>query len=155
VYAPAAAPIQTKEPGHVPRAARQFGYLVAAAVNGAMLYVANHLLEWEWPPFLTQDFERLLPIVQASLVLGIVVNLAYIGFDAPWFKSMGQIATAAVGLAVAIRTFTVFPFDFSRYDFAWDTLARWVIVFGIVGSAIGILVEILKLARSGVRALTG
>lgn len=152
VTAPAPAPARTRR--QATRPARQFGYLIAAVINGAMLYVANHLLEWEWPSFLTQDFERVLPLVQASLIAGIVVNLAYIGFDAAWFKSIGQIVISAIGLAVAIRTFSVFPFDFSAYDFAWDTLARWVIVVAMIGSALGILVETLKLLRSGLRAIT-
>lgn len=135
------------------RQARQFGYLVAAAINAVMLYVANRLLEWEWPSFLTQDFDQVLPIVQASLIAGVVINLAYVGFDAPWFKSIGQIVISAIGLAVAVRMFTVFPFDFSRYDFAWDTVARAVIVVAIIGSALGIVVETLKLFRTGLRTM--
>lgn len=139
--------------GRIGRQARQFGYLVAAAINAVMLYVANRLLEWEWPSFLTQDFDQVLPIVQASLIAGVVINLAYVGFDAPWFKSIGQIVISAIGLAVAVRMFTVFPFDFSRYDFAWDTVARAVIVVAIIGSALGIVVETLKLFRTGLRTM--
>ncbi len=147
-------PTRPRTRREITRPARQFGYLIAAVINGAMLYVANHLLEWEWPSWLTQDFERVLPIVQTSLIAGMVINLAYIGFDASWFKSIGQIVISAIGLAVAIRMFTVFPFDFSAYDFAWDTLARWVIVVAMIGSAIGILVESLKLLRTGLRTIT-
>lgn len=150
-------PTPTRTPttprGRIGRQARQFGYLVAAAINAVMLYVANRLLEWEWPSFLTQDFDQVLPIVQASLIAGVVINLAYVGFDAPWFKSIGQIVISAIGLAVAVRMFTVFPFDFSRYDFAWDTVARAVIVVAIIGSALGIVVETLKLFRTGLRTM--
>jgi hypothetical protein len=149
------APTRTPTPprGRIGRQARQFGYLVAVAINAVMLYVANRLLEWEWPSFLTQDFDQVLPIVQASLIAGAVINLAYVGFDAPWFKSVGQIVISAIGVAVAVRMFTVFPFDFSRYDFAWDTVARAVIVVAIIGSALGIVVETLKLFRTGLRTM--
>ena len=43
-------------------AARRFGYLVAIGVNLVLLYVVNNLLEWGVPEFLTDDFERVLPI---------------------------------------------------------------------------------------------
>lgn len=149
------APTRTPTPprSRISRQARQFGYLVAVAINAVMLYVANRLLEWEWPAFLTQDFDQVLPIVQASLIAGVVINLAYVGFDAPWFKSVGQIVISAIGLAVAVRMFTVFPFDFSRYDFAWDTVARAVIVVALIGSALAIVVETLKLFRTGLRTM--
>lgn len=149
------APTRTPTPprSRISRQARQFGYLVAVAINAVMLYVANRLLEWEWPSFLTQDFDQVLPIVQASLIAGVVINLAYVGFDAPWFKSVGQIVISAIGLAVAVRMFTVFPFDFSRYDFAWDTVARAVIVVAMIGSALAIVVETLKLFRTGLRTM--
>ena len=149
------APTRTPTPprSRISRQARQFGYLVAVAINAVMLYVANRLLEWEWPAFLTQDFDQVLPIVQASLIAGVVINLAYVWFDAPWFKSVGQIVISAIGLAVAVRMFTVFPFDFSRYDFAWDTVARAVIVVAMIGSALAIVVETLKLFRTGLRTM--
>ena len=56
--------------------ARRFGYLVAAAMNGVMLWVAHRLLDWGWPGFLTDGFALVLGLVTASLIAGIVVNLA-------------------------------------------------------------------------------
>lgn len=41
------------------QATRRVGYVAAAVVNGGMLWVANHLLGWGWPPFLTSSFEDL------------------------------------------------------------------------------------------------
>ena len=43
------------------RLTRRVGYMAAAVVNTVMLWVANHLLGWGWPPFLTRSFEDLLP----------------------------------------------------------------------------------------------
>ena len=51
------------------RAARRFGYLVAIGVNLILLYVVNNLLEWEWPSFLTEDFERVVGIVSFSIIV--------------------------------------------------------------------------------------
>ncbi len=131
--------------------AKRVGYAVAVAVNVALLYVANNLLEWGWPPFLTEDFGRLLPIVTVSLVASILVNLAYIAYDAKWFKSLTQIGLAVITMAVFIRTLQVFPFDFSPYDFNWETPTRAIIYICIVGVAIAIVVESVKLVVAVVR----
>jgi hypothetical protein len=51
-------------------------------------------------------------------------------------------------MLVAIRTYQVFPFDFSAYQFDWERLARFVIVLSMVAIGIGIVVEAVKLVRS-------
>ena len=53
--------------------------------------------------------------------------------------------TAAFGLAVGLRAWRVFPFDFGVPDFSW--LARTIIVLVIVGSALGAVSEFVKLMR--------
>ena len=127
---------------------KRLGYLVAIAVNVAMLYVVNNLLAWGWPPFLTEDFDQLLPIVNLSLVVSILVNATYLTFDPDWFKSFSQIGIAVISLAVFIRTLQVFPFDFTAYDFNWETLTRTIVYLGMFGVAIAILVESVKLVRA-------
>ncbi len=127
-----------------PTASRRFGYLVAIVANAVMLYLAHHLLAWGWPRFLTDDFEQLLPIVTVSFVAGMVANAAFICFDAAWFKSLANIVTSAISFVVALRTFQVFPFDFSGYDHDWSWLVRLVLVVGMVGAAISVVVETVR-----------
>ena len=55
----------------------RIGYVVAALVNLGVLWFVNQLLTWEWPPFLTSDFEEILPWLNASLVLTSVLSLAW------------------------------------------------------------------------------
>lgn len=128
-------------------AATRFGYMVAIIVNAAMLVVANNILDWGWLPFLTDDFGRLLWIIDFSLLASIVVNAIYLGYDPAWFKSACQIGLGGISLAVAIRMFQVFPFDFSGYQFNWEPLTRFVIFLAIVGTGIAIVSEVAKLAR--------
>ena len=135
-----------------PTTERRVGYVVAIGVNAAMLYVANHLLAWEWPPFLTSDFDLLLPIVNVSIVASIVVNVAYLLFDARWFKHLTQAVIAAIGVVVLVRTWQVFPFDFTPYDFDWELLTRAFLVIALVGTSIGLIAEAAKgFARLGDR----
>jgi hypothetical protein len=126
-------------------AARRFGYLMAAAVNGVMLYVFNNLLEWGFPDFLTEDFAKLLPIVNLSLVASIAVNLTYTAFDPKWYHSATQALVAFIGLGVAVRTLQVFPFDFASYrGFPWETLVRVVVTITIVATGIATVAETIK-----------
>jgi hypothetical protein len=130
------------------RTGRRAGYVGAVIVNGIILWVVNNLLDWGWPAFLTDDFERVLPILNVSLIATMVVNFVYLAYDRRWFKSLCQVGLAAISLIVAIRMYRTFPFDFSAYDFDWEALARVVLIIGIVGTAIALVVELFRLGRA-------
>jgi hypothetical protein len=126
----------------------RFGYVVAIVVNAVMLVIVNNILEWGWAPFLTDDFAQIVWLLGLSFLGAIVVNAIYLGYDPSWFKSASQIVLNFISMAVAIRTFQVFPFDFSGYQFNWEPLARFVIVLTMVAVGISIVVETAKLVRS-------
>jgi hypothetical protein len=133
-------------------ATRRIGYGTAILVNAVMLYLVNNVLGWDVAPFLTDEFTRVLPIVNVSLVASIVANAVYLGFDRPWFKSLTQVGLLGISMAAMARIYDVFPFDFSAYRFPWAGTARVLLVIGIVGAAFGIVAEVIKgfvrLARS-------
>lgn len=135
----------------VGRGAKKFGYLLAAAVNVVLLWVAHQLLDWEWPGFLTPDFDDLLPILTFSFVASIVVNLVYAWNDAHPIKPLGEMITAAIGFAVAVRAWRVFPFDFSDYDSDWSWLVRVILVVAMVGTAVGFIAQLFKLATGSTK----
>jgi hypothetical protein len=130
------------------RGISRVGYAIAVAVNLGLLFIVNNLLAWGWVPFLTDDFERLLPIVNLSLVVGAAVNVAFIFYNAPWFRSVGQIAQNIVSILVVIDTLKIFPFDFSPYSIDWATITRAGLI--LVGVVIGIatIAEVVKLLRA-------
>jgi len=84
-------------------ASRRFGYVMAILVNAAMLFVANSVLDWGWPPFLTEDFGQVLWLIDLSLLASIAVNSMYLGYDPPWFKSVCQIGLNLITIVVTIR----------------------------------------------------
>ena len=130
-----------------PASGRRAGYVVAVAVNALALWVARHLLEWGWPRFLTDEFDQLLPILTASFVASMVVNALFVLADPPRFKALGNMVTSAISLVVAVRTWQVFPFDFSTYAFDWTWVARLVIVLAAVGSGISMVANLVAVAR--------
>ncbi len=139
---PAPAPTRLHNP------VRRLGYSIAIAVNAAMIYVVTNLQEWETLPFLTEDFDRLLPVIVLSLVAGVIVNLFYLWDDAPYIKSTGQILTGVIGFVVALRTWTIFPFDFSTDEFNWETAARVILVVSMIGLALAIMIEAVRLVKA-------
>ncbi len=133
--------------------ARKVGYSVAVMVNVIMLILVNATPGWRVLPFLTEDFVSLLWLVNLSIFASVMVNLAYLAYlayDAAWFKSVGQIGVTAIGLVASIRTWQVFPFDFSPYGGPWETLTRLMLVIAIFGSIVAIVVELVRLAGHGI-----
>lgn len=79
-------------PSDVSRRSRKAGYLVAVVVNAILLVLVNARPGWRVLPFLTQDFVGVLWLVNLSLVASAGVNLAYMRYDAAWFRSTCQVA---------------------------------------------------------------
>lgn len=129
----------------VPTPAKRIGYLIAAALNALMLWVAHQLLDWGWPGFLTDDFELVLGFATASFIANIVANLGlavrYHGCAPP----LADLVTAAFALAVGLRMWAVFPLDFTGYATDWSGWVRVALVTGIVASGIAIIVNLAKL----------
>lgn len=137
--------LQETEYPALKRLGAQIGYGVAIGVSLALVYVVQNLEEWAVLPFLTDRFGEVVPWITFSLLAGVVAYLAYIVFDSQAVRWTGEILTNLVSIAVIWRVFTVFPFDFSEYDFPWRLLTRFVLVIAIVGAAIGIVADVVKL----------
>ncbi len=131
-----------------PVATRRSGYVAAIVVNVVMLWVFHHLLEWGWPAFLTEDFDSLLPLIDVSIGATIMFNVFYLIADPAWLRALGDAVSAGIGLALSIRTWQVFPFDFSAYEFNWAGVARGLIILTMVGTAMAMIASIVKLVRS-------
>jgi len=131
------------------RAGRRFGYGVAVVINVAMLIAVQYIYDWGWLPFLTVEFNEVVPWISLSLMASILANLVYQFNDAPPVKSTGQILVNLISIVVSYRIFQTFPFDFSGYDFNWAIVVRIVLILAMVGAGIGVLTEAVKPASSG------
>lgn len=131
---------------------RKVGYLVAVIVNAVMLVIVNNILAWGWFSWLTEDFELLLPIVNLSIIASIFANLIYLTYDAQWFKTLADTGLLVISLSVAIRTWQVFPFDFTGWEFDWTPVIRVVLALAIVGMTIGLIVNVVRLIVMAAKA---
>lgn len=128
-------------------AGRRLGYIIAIAINAAILYAANRSPGWDVVPFLTDRTPEVLGLVNASLIAGIVANFVYVVWDPPRLHALGDLVTLSIGIAAMTRIWQVFPFDFMAYSFNWEVVARILLGLGIAGSAIAIIVALVTLVR--------
>ncbi len=131
-----------------PVGARRFGYLVAIVLNIALLVVVFVWPAWWALPFLTAETTQVLPLIAAQAWIGIAINVIWIVVDPPWLRALGDVVTSAVGLAVAWAVLQVFPFDFGASDVPWETLVLVVVWIAVIGSAIGVIANVVKLAKA-------
>lgn len=117
-------------------------------INAALLYALNAWPTWHAVPFLTPRTAEVLGLVNASLIVGLIVNVVYLAVTSPPIWALGQLVVLAVGLAAAFQIWNVFPFDFGAYSFDWALVVRILLVVGIVGSIIGLIVQFGMLIRS-------
>ena len=128
-------------------AARQVGDLVGIVVSAALLFILNGQPGWQALPFLASDTTQVIGLVNLSLAVSLSVNVVYLFYDPPWLKSLGDLITSGIGLAVAIRIWQVFPFAFHGPAAWWSTAVRVLLILVIAGSAISIVVQAVSLAR--------
>ena len=133
-------------------ASRRAGYVIAAAINAALLWFIHVWPGWDAVPFLTSDFETVLWLIDLSIIVTIALNLIYVVRDPKWLTAAGAVITTAIGLAAAVRMLQVFPFDFGDSD-VWPVVFRVLLWIAIIGAGIGIIVNLVALARP--RTATG
>lgn len=99
-------------------------------------------------PFLTADMARVLDLINASLIAGIIVNLVFVVIRARPLMALGNLVVMGFGLAAILRLWEVFPFDFGASWSGWPVLVRVFLVLGIVGTVVGAVVEVINLFRA-------
>jgi hypothetical protein len=132
------------------RTARRFGFGVAAAINIALLYAVNGWPGWSAVPFLTDATSQVIPLVNLSLIAGLAVNLAYLAYDAVWFRRLGELATSGIGMVSLVVIWRVFPFAFTDAAVDWPLVVRSVLFVAIAGSALAMVVQALSLVRTSI-----
>lgn len=130
-----------------PSAGQRIGHLIGAAVNGLLLFLVNVDPGWQAVPFLTPDAAEVVPLVNASLVVSAMVELARAAIDPPWLRALGSVLTTGISLAVMVRTLQVFPFDFGDSEVNWEVWVRVGLWFLSIVLMIALAVEVARLIR--------
>ncbi len=126
-------------------AARRFGYLIAIAVNAAMIYAFHSVLEWG-VPFVTESFTDILWAFDLSMGAQVAANALYLSYDPRWLRRLVSIVLNSLSFLATYTLWRVFPLDFGAA--VWNDLARYALLFALVGIVIAIVVESIQLAVS-------
>ena len=82
-----------------PVAARRAGYVVSVLVNIALLYVVNGWPGWEAVPFLTQDTQQVMGLVNASIVASLPKTRSAMHLDTVFTFCDHDLVTAILSMA--------------------------------------------------------
>ncbi|UCG40036.1 MAG: hypothetical protein JSV07_06045 [Acidimicrobiia bacterium] len=138
-----------KQGKRAPKGARVFGDFIAILVNLVVLWIVRNLLAWGWFGWLTEDFSEVVPLIRLQILVTVGTHIVFVIYDPRWMRSWGEVVTGAFGLVAAVALWRVFPFAFDAT--LWTNIARFAIAVGIVGTVIGMLVNLVK----GTRQLFG
>lgn len=138
---------QTEYPA-LKRLGSQIGYGIAIGISLVLIYVVQNLERWNFLAFLAEDFAEVVPWITFSLAAGALAYLLYILYDSQTLRWAGEIVTNVITIVVTWRVFTVFPFDFTAYEFPWNTLTRFILIVVMVGATIGSGVNLAKIVNS-------
>lgn len=124
------------------------GGVGSVLVNAVLLWAINMWPGWRTVPFLTSDMTRVLDAVNAALIAGIILNLAFVVVRSRGLQALGNLVVLGFGMAALLRLWDVFPFDFGDGWSGWPMVVRVFLALGMVGSVIGAVVEAVALIRS-------
>jgi riboflavin transporter FmnP len=128
-----------------PTATGRVLFHVLGALGNVLILVALHVWPgWDVVPFLTGETPRVLGLLDAALVAGIVVHLVQLAGGPGWLTPAGLVVTSAFGMAVSAWAFQVFPFDLTG---GWETVVRGLLVVSVVGSAIAAVAALVSMVR--------
>ena len=123
---------------------RMSDYIFAVIFNIAFLVVVNKVPDWNIL-FITDSFADILWAVNTSLAVSLAGNLILIFFHPRFLHHLLNAVFAGFGILAASVILSVFPFDFSQVTGEWLTIiVRIALIVGIVGSAISVVVNIVK-----------
>lgn len=129
---------------NMPSSARRFGYFVTIIINFALIYVANHLLEWNLLPFITDAFNECLWAINLSFGVTIFINFIFMFFDRKWFRSLMESINSVFSFLSGYIFYRIFPLDLAS---PWE---RWVNL-GMVILLVIILLSILVQMMNAVK----
>jgi hypothetical protein len=138
---------------------RRTGEFIGAAVfTIIMIVLMNSAPVWRpWTQgVVLPRWSDILWAANLSLAAQVIGNLLLASYRPPWFLALMQTVFAAGGLLSVIVFLIVFPLDFSQVVGEWlNTLVRLALMVGIAGSAIALVVNLVRFLVAGVRMGTG
>lgn len=136
--------IEEKIKKNVPKYAEGIAGTIAVAVFIILLNVFYDNVR-----LLNDDFTKVLPIINFSLAVSLLINASTIFIHSTVYKRITTLIGNLIFFVVAYQVWIVFPFDTSyiNLDFNWDGLIRLVMAITIIAVLVASIVDIVRLIR--------
>ncbi len=121
---------------------RQVGYVAAIIANLVVLWAFHNLLRWG-VPFLTKDWNAVLPFVDLSIWATMAANAMWLFYDGRWFRRLVQIGLNVLSFRVMWAMYRIFPFQFELYPM--EQALKIAFLAAMLGLAIATAVETVSL----------
>jgi hypothetical protein len=127
------------------RRRRRIDYLVTIIVNAILIYIANNLLVWE-AQFLKHEWSNVLPAVNLTLGVALVINILFLFYDGRVFYFIFRTVSDIISIYATYRVWRIFPFDFHGFfELGWlNPVMKIVLPFAIFGIAVAIVVRAVR-----------
>ncbi len=127
------------------RKTKQFGYLIAIAVNFLILYVFKNLRAF-FPSYVTSDWSIPLAVANFSIRATIFANAVWVFFDEKRFKAALQILLNILAIWFLWLLFAVFPFDLAGTPLnPFKQFVPFIFLIAIFGTVIAVIAEFVKI----------
>lgn len=117
---------------------RRIAALLGVVACAGLLWVINENPGWESWGFLTEDFGKMVLLVNASLISGLVLNVMALITDSGGWRGLRDAVGATFGLVILARLFVLFPFAVAD-DSAEQLVIRVLLGVAMIGAFIGVV----------------
>jgi hypothetical protein len=123
---------------------RMSDYIFSVIFDIAFLVVVNKVPDWNIA-FITGSFPDILWALNTSLAVSLAGNLILIFFHPRFLHHLFNAVFAVFAILALSVILSVFPFEFADLVGDWlNIVVRIALIVGIVGSAISVIVNIVK-----------
>lgn len=141
--------MSTTHPAHhsagSPTAGRAVGYAFAALANIFLLFLINVWPGWQDFGFLTAAAGELLPLVNVSLIVGMLFNAFYLISDPTWLRGLGDAVGAALSLVILLLLLAEWPFTLPNEGV--EIGLRIGLIIGAFGAFVAVVAGIVRFAK--------
>jgi hypothetical protein len=120
------------------RVGRRIAALLGALACAGLLWVINGTPGWESWNFLTEDFGKMVRLLNAALIIGLFLNVMALITDSGGWRGLRDAVGATFGLVILARLFVLFPFAVAD-DSAEKLAIRVLLGVAMVGAFIGVV----------------
>jgi hypothetical protein len=118
---------------------------IAAIIFGIVFYI---LLNRYYPlvPFLTENFQLVLPLLNISIFVSIIINATRIFITHRLYKALGELVITGFFVLVAAQLWIFFPIDTQWFgnEESWNLIFRILLIVPPLLAVLATTIELIK-----------